>query len=45
MSYKCNKCGKSLSSREALYEHLKKWHAKLKTSIKKKLYRNYERGR
>jgi hypothetical protein len=42
-TYKCKYCGTSLSSKERLYEHLKRWHAKLKDTTKKKLLKRYER--
>ena len=52
MSYKCFKCGKSLSNKEKLYEHLKKWHKNLtkktKEYLTKKtkeyLRKQYDRG-
>lgn len=43
MAYKCSKCGRTLKSKEALYEHLKKWHSRLKTATKKRLVRQYDR--
>ena len=44
MSYKCFKCGKSLSSKERLYEHLKKWHKNLTKKTKEYLRKQYDRG-
>lgn len=44
-TYTCRNCGASLSSKERLYEHLKKWHAKLKQTTKKRLLKNYEHRR
>ena len=44
MSYKCFKCGKSLSNKEKLYEHLKKWHKNLTKKTKEYLRKQYDRG-
>ena len=41
--YACKYCNKRLSTKEALYEHLKNWHRHLKTKVKKALLANYER--
>lgn len=42
-NYKCNYCGKSMLSKETLYEHLKRWHKMLAPRTKKKLRREYDR--
>jgi len=44
MTYKCNKCGKTLTSKEALYEHLKTWHKHLPNKIKRTLRKSYDRN-
>ena len=41
--YKCNYCGKSLLSKENLYEHLKKWHKMLKPKTKRTLRKDYNK--
>ena len=41
--YTCKYCGKSLMSKETLYEHLKRWHKMLAPKTKRKLRREYDR--
>lgn len=41
--YKCNYCGKSLLSKENLYEHLKQWHKMLKPKTKRTLRKDYDK--
>lgn len=45
MSYKCYSCGSTLSTKEALYEHLKKWHSALTKKAKERLYKAYKHNR
>lgn len=45
MTYTCNTCGKQASTKEALYEHLKKWHSALTKKAKERLYKAYKHNR